>query len=360
MKKVLVITLALVMLLAVTACGSGTASGSTGGGTGNSGADSGETYDLVFASYQAEGGAFNNLLEKEYARLVNEMSDGRINMTIYSGGSLLAMGEVYSGVVAGSADLGIDCANQYKGRFPVTAMFEYPGTGFINSESASRAYDEAMKTLQPAEYDDVHVLWFQCVGPGILLTTKEVKTMSDLKGLQIRTSNTFADGVTALGGTPVSMGMGDVYEALRLGTIQGFTAAGEALQGFNLAEVADYCVMNPLFNGTFQFVMNKEKYESMPEDLQKVMDDAAAQVWNDAVVYYFSEQTEQALAYGKESNPNFQFSAIADDEMEKWQQAVVGTMDAYVAELDAQGMDGTGIQKYLFELVEKYNKQCAS
>lgn len=184
--------------------------------------------------------------------------------------------------------------------------------------------------------------------------------MSDLKGLQIRTSNTFADGVTALGGTPVSMGMGDVYEALRLGTIQGFTAAGEALQGFNLAEVADYCVMNPLFNGTFQFVMNKEKYESMPEDLQKVMDDAAAQVWNDAVVYYFSEQTEQALAYGKESNPNFQFSAIADDEMEKWQQAVVGTMDAYVAELDAQGMDGTGIQKYLFELVEKYNKQCAS
>lgn len=312
-----------------------------------------QTWTLSMASFQAADGTFNNDVEKAFANAVYEKTNGRVTIDIYSGGSLLANGEIYAGVVAGVADIGVDCPNMYVGRFPYGAMFEYPGTGFVTSEAASYAFQEGMQILDPEELKDTHSLMLWCTGPTMIICDDPLDSRDAFVGKQIRISNTMFDVIEALGGTPVSMATTDVYEALRLGTINGYGGAAESLSAFHFGEVSDYITMFPLQNGTFFMFMNNDVYNSLPADIQAAIDEAAAEVYP-AAAGYFNKYGSAAIDYAV-ANEGCTLVQVADDEMDAWLELCAPILQNYADELDAQGYDGAGCLKLLRELVEKYN-----
>jgi TRAP-type C4-dicarboxylate transport system substrate-binding protein len=283
------------------------------------------------------GGPFEENVTKVYAEELEKATNGRIKLEIYAGGSLLNFGEVYDGVVSGTADLGVDCPAWFPGRLPLTFLMEYPGIKFNSSKAASRAYDEFVKTMALEEYSEVHPLMFFCSGPGSFQTTKPVRKMEDLQGLRIRCNAANAPTVTALGGTPVTMDMSESYEGVKLGIIDGHVGAIEVLTGFNFHEVVDYCTLYPLFNACFCIVMNKDVYNSFPEDLQQAFDEVTEKIWEDLVISFFDVENAKAIEYSIEQS-GLEVIELSDEEVERWRNEISFVAEEYAEDLNSKGL----------------------
>ena len=109
---------------------------------------------------------------------------------------------------------------------------------------------------------------------GFSHSKKEIKKLEDLKGMKIRCTGMAAKIVQALGATPVAMPMGDTYDALSRGVVDGSMAPQEALQGWKWGEVVKFTIEN--FGSSYStgmfVVMNKEKWNSLPPDIQKIIE----------------------------------------------------------------------------------------
>ena len=79
-------------------------------------------------------------------------------------------------------------------------------------------------------------------GPGIIHTKKAVNKLEDLKGMKIRCTGMAAKIVAALGATPVAMPMGETYDALSRGVVDGSMAPQESLYGWKWGEVVKFTI----------------------------------------------------------------------------------------------------------------------
>jgi TRAP-type C4-dicarboxylate transport system substrate-binding protein len=135
---------------------------------------------------------------------------------------------------------------------------------------ATKVANDVYNKFKPKELDDVAVMYLHAHGPGLLFTRIKSKTMEDLKGVKIRSHGTSAKVVKALGGTPVAMPMPELYQALQKGVVDGGLYPIEVNKGWKMAEVIDFCTLDlPIaYTSTFYVVMNKDKWNSLPKDVQ--------------------------------------------------------------------------------------------
>jgi TRAP-type C4-dicarboxylate transport system substrate-binding protein len=98
-------------------------------------------------------------------------------------------------------------------------------------------------------------------GPGDLYTKVPVRTLNDLKGLELRATGLSAKTLEALGATPVAMAQSEAYESLAKGVVKGNLGPVEVLQGWKQAEVTKYLTLTPfLYNTLFFITMNQNQW----------------------------------------------------------------------------------------------------
>ncbi|MBI9077680.1 MAG: TRAP transporter substrate-binding protein [Desulfatibacillum sp.] len=217
----------------------------------------------------------------QWAKEVEKRTNGDVTITVFAGGTLTKGPNVYEGVVSGISDIGNSCFAYTSGRFPVMQAIDLP-MAYPNGKVASRvANDFAMKHADQ-DLKDVKLLYVHAHGPGLLHTQKPVRNLADLKGMKIRSTGFSAEVVTALGGVPVAMGQGGAYEALKTGVVEGTITPIESLKGWKQAEVVNYTTeCSAVGYTTAMFVvMNKDKWNSLSADTQKIMEDVSAE-WVD-------------------------------------------------------------------------------
>ena len=105
------------------------------------------------------------------------------------------------------------------------------------------------------------------------LTTKPVKTVDDLKGLQIRvpTNQIQTKGFEVLGATPVGMSLGDVYTALQQGTIDGGENPLSTLYGRKHHEVAKYLIMDGHVLNFTNWICSAAWFDGLTPEQQKAL-----------------------------------------------------------------------------------------
>jgi len=105
------------------------------------------------------------------------------------------------------------------------------------------------------------------------LTTKPVKTVEDLKGLQIRvpTNQIQTKGFEVLGATPVGMSLGDVYTALQQGTIDGGENPLSTLYGRKHHEVAKYLILDGHVLNFTNWICSSMWFDSLTPEQQKAL-----------------------------------------------------------------------------------------
>ncbi len=289
------------------------------------------------------------------AKALDEATSGRVKIVSYPGQTLLAAPEIYDGVVTGIADIGVSAFAYTRGRFPLLEVFELPGITYENSKVASRVAWEAIKKLAPAEVGDTKLLMVLATGPGDLFTKVPVRTLEDLKGLEIRATGLSAKTLAALGAIPVAMPQSEAYEALSRGLVKGNLSPVEVLQGWKHAEVTEYLTLTPfLYNTLFFVTMNQRVWEGLPADLQNVIQEVSEQFFLDVAMGLWDVQNETALTYAVETTGQ-QVITLPEEEIERWTDLVMPIQADYLADMERKNLPGRQALDLARELSETYN-----
>ncbi|NCU25297.1 TRAP transporter substrate-binding protein [Candidatus Nomurabacteria bacterium] len=288
-----------------------------------------------------------------WIKAVEEVSEGKISITSYPGETLLPAAGVYNGVIEGVADIGLSCFSYTVGRFPVLEAFELPGVTYNNSKVASMVAWEGIRELAPAEVQDTHLMMVIATGPGHLFTKTPVRDLNDLKGMEIRAMGLSATAISLLGGTPVSMSQSEAYESLQKSVVKGNLSPVEVLQGWKHAEVTDYLTLTPfLYNTLFYVTFNKDKWESMPQDLRDKVTAATEDFHEKTGIGMWDMQNEPALEYAVEET-DMTVIELTDEEKALWVEKVTPLQETYTEKV--RDLVDTDVMDYIKSLADKYN-----
>jgi len=288
-----------------------------------------------------------------WAREVESRTDNAVKINMFPGGTLTGAAECYDGVVNGISDIGMSCFAYTRGRFPVMEAVDLP-MGYPTGMAATMVANEFYQNIKPAELDDVKVLYLHAHGPGLLHTKKPVKTLDDIKGMQVRSTGLSAKMVEAMGAIPVAMPQGDTYEALQKGVVEGTFAPMETLKGWRQADVIDYTTdCNKIGYTTTMFaVMNKNSFSKLPEEVQKVIDEVSKE-WIEVHGRVWDEADEEGLAYTLEKEN--QIIELSEEQNALWKEAIDPVIENYIATAEEKGHNGQKSVDLIRQLLEKYS-----
>jgi TRAP-type C4-dicarboxylate transport system substrate-binding protein len=215
-----------------------------------------------------------SVLSEEWCKEVEKRTNGLVKATMFHGGTLTPPTQAYDGVVKGLSDMAQGVFSYHRGRFPLTEFSDLP-LGVRDCVVIAKMFNEYHQKFKPKEMDDVKVMYLHGNPPAILHTAKKpVNKLEDIKGLKIRVTPNGTPIVKALGAAPVAMPMPEVYDSLSKGVVDGGMLPSEALEGWKLGEVVKYTTETYSigYTSAFYVIMNKQKWDSIPPDTQKVIE----------------------------------------------------------------------------------------
>lgn len=261
----------------------------------------------------------------------------------------------------GVADIVWTVPTYAAGRFTKSEVFELPWMA-TTAKSGSQALWAYVDKNAQDEFKGVKRL-FMHVHDGALFhfTSKQPKTLEDLKGLKVRAATrSNSRMLTALGATPVQMPLPQVPESLSKGVVDGAAVPWEGTPSIKLAEVAKYHLDVPvgvprISNTIFLFGMNQAKYDALPPDLKKVIDansGLATSAWAgetgfDAVVETYKKVAKDLGGI---------FYNLPDAEYQRWVKATDMVDDEWVKETATKGADGRKLLDEARALIKQYSK----
>jgi len=225
--------------------------------------------------------------------------------------------------------------------------------GYTSGVVATKVANEVLAKYNPQEFKDTEIMYLHAHGPGYIHTNKKaVHNMDDLKGLKIRATGNSATPVKALGATPVAQGMGDAYQSLQKGVVDGSAHPLESNKGWKLGEVLDYCIAenSVAYTTTFFVAMNKDKWASLSADIQKTIKEINAE-W----MVKHGEAWDASDVAGKQFflEKGNKILTLDSAEAEKWRKAVLPTLADYAAKLDEKGINGKEVVDFIVNSIEK-------
>jgi len=296
-------------------------------------------------------------LVQPWAAEIENASNGQVKITSYPGNNLLQAEAIYNGVKSGIADIGISCFSYTRGQFPVSEVFELPGITYNNSQVASRVAWEGIQEFNPKEVQDTKLLMVLTTGPGDLYTKKPVRKLEDIKGMEIRATGLSAKTLECVGATPIAMPQSDAYDALSKGMVKGNLGPIEVLQGWKQAEVTKYITKSPfLYNTLFFVTMNKDKWDSLSPENQKVVEEVTAKFFDEVAAGLWDKQNQNAMNGAIKEN-KMEIITLSPTETERWIKLVEPVQVDYVTRMNKIGVDGQKTLDRVKELADKYNQQ---
>lgn len=286
-------------------------------------------------------------------------SQGRLKCQIYPANQLGGTPpQLLNQVRDGVADIVWTLPGYTPGRFPLTEVFELPF--FTTSyEASSRALWDFVEHSAASEFAGLLPIATWTAGPYALhFRGKQVRTLEDIKGLKVRTPSRLGNKLlAALGATPVGMPAPQMAEGLSKGVIDGALLPWEAVPPTKTHELTAFHAESggryALSTATTIFVMNRKKYDSLPADLKKVIDNNRGR----EVSGFAAAQLDAAGKVGREltvARGNTVYP-IAAAETERWQRASRSVAEEWIKEISAKGVDGRKLHDEAAALVLHYS-----
>src|SRR5512139_4048181 len=289
----------------------------------------------------------NAVLSTEWAKEIEKRTNGKVQITMFYGGTLTPADKCYDGVVKGISDIGFSVLAYTRGKFPLTEVSDLP-VGMKNGVVATKVISDYYKKFKPKEFDEVQVMYLHGHGPGILHTKKEVTKLEEVKGMKIRCTGMAAKIVGALGATPVAMPMGETYDALSRGVVDASMAPYEALQGWKWGEVVKYTVEDwgASYSSGMFVVMNKDKWKSLPPDVQKIIEQV-----NEEYIEKQGKTWDEIDKVGRDYTVarGNKIISLSVDEDRRWEKAVKPILDEYKKNMKDKGLPGEDVLSFYFQ-----------
>lgn len=328
MKRALSFALTIVLILSMVACGNNTSDKSNS--SGNSDSTSGSvTYSWTAANAQTTNGPWDLAL-LEFARLLNEKSNGAITLTVYSGGQMGSEKEGIEGVQMGNIDFAI-CSTASLSSFTDTnAVWDLPYlVTNINEGRKAVSSDAAQGLLDSLSDVSIKGLSYWENGIYAIGSTAPIRSLADAKGMRIRAIDSAlqADVYSSFGANPVVLAWGDIYTSIQQGVIDAISSTTIVnMHNSNFEEVAPYITTTNHGYSPAPLLMSQTLWDSLPADIQQIVQEAA----NEAQAFEF-QKMDEALADCQESMEAAGAEFIEAD-LTEWVNAVAPIYERYVGD----------------------------
>ena len=297
------------------------------------------TYNFKFTDHEPPRSPFNTVIQK-WADEINQKTSGKVKITIYPAETLAKGTDAFPAVKNDIADMGWAIVAFFPGQFPMTEVFTMPVLGIPSSKVGVDALWDVYSQNQQMqnEWSSVHLIGFTMSGSQFIATSKKpVNTMADVKGLKLRVAGFGGTELfKSIGASPVNIAPPDMYDAINKGVLDGCVFDWMGIQSNKLNEVLNYATTLPIVYQPQAVIMNKDKWNSLPPDIQKVFNDMGGKYLGEmAATGAFDMADQQGVNNFKKQNK--QVITFSPDEVQKWTDAAKPVWAKWVDSAKAKG-----------------------
>lgn len=291
--------------------------------------------DLSFISLYPEKHPVTIGVIQPWIKSLEETKKVKVNFLLHN--TIAPQKEAYNSTVSGMIDISTNIPGQNPDKFPFALMYELPfmapssEAGSLLQWEMNQKYPEIRKG-----FEDSKLLWLWAGAAFQLNTKKPVKTLDDLKGMKIiGWSPALLDNIKLLGANPIESPPTDTYLALERGTADGVLLGITALRSWKISEVTKYHTIVNLGIGPLYGVMNKEKFNSLPPDVQKIVEDNSGLKMSQELAKAVDKaDSDEAKLLKSEGHT---FYVLPESEVQKAKDLLKPLQDKWVKNMEAKG-----------------------
>lgn len=293
-----------------------------------------------------------------WAENIGKASDGRIKVEVFSA---MALGGTPPQLIDQARDGVVDIVwtlpGYSPGRFPRAEVFELPFM-MTNAEAMSRAYwqlhEEQMKD---ADFKDFQILGAWVHGPGVIHAKGDgVRSLADMTGKKLRgPTRVINDMLKEAGATPIGLPVPAIPEALSKGVIDGTVIPWEVTPALKIAELVnthtEFGGDRALYTATFVLAMNKQRYDAMPDDLRKILDDNTGLEFSASAGRIMQENDAPGRDIASKTDNTI--ITVEGADLDEWKAVAKTVTDRWITEMDAKNIDGQALLDHAKALIDK-------
>ncbi len=289
---------------------------------------------------------------ERWKKEVEKKTNGKVSIDTYPGGTLLKAKAMFDGVVSGQADIGTICMAYQPGRFTLTNATSLP-LGIPNAHVGSLVLLDLYNKYKPKSFKKVKVLTMFTTAPSNIMSKKPVRTLADLKGVDLRASGGAAQILKTWGANQVGMPMSATPEALQKGVVQGLFSSLEVMKDFKFAEHCKYVTKTDTVIYPFAVIMNLDKWNSLPKDVQQVMENLCREQaeWTGN---YMDSHVKKSIAWSKK-NQEVEFIELGDNKKD-WDKLLSPITEDWISKVKGKGLPAQKIVNDIKALIKKHSK----
>jgi TRAP-type C4-dicarboxylate transport system substrate-binding protein len=188
---------------------------------------------------------------------------------------------------------------------------------------------------KPEAFAKVKVLTMFTTAPSNIMSKIAIRNLNDIKGVPLRASGGAAQILKAWEANPVGMPMPQTPEALQKGVVKGLFSSLEVMKDFKFAELCRFVTITDAVVYPFAVVMNMEKWNSLPKNVQAVLEALGTQqaAWTGV---YMDNHVDESIDWSKK-NHNLQVITLSKDEKGKWEKLLEPMTGKWIEDAKAKG-----------------------
>lgn len=211
------------------------------------------------------------------AKMLNTMSNGRLQIKVYGAGEIVPALEVFEAVSRGTVQMGHGAAYYWKGKVPIAQFFTSVPFGLTAQEMNGWLYHGGGMELWRELYEPFNLIPFASGNTGVQMAgwfNKEINSLKDIQGMKMRIPGLGGEVFEQAGGTAITLPGGEIFTSLQTGVIDATEWVGPYNDlAFGFHQVAKYYYypgwQEP--GPTLEAIVNKTAYDSLPPDLQEML-----------------------------------------------------------------------------------------
>jgi len=289
-----------------------------------------------------------------FAENVDKLTGGRVKIKIFPGGALGAPTQLPDAVKTGITDIAFIIPSYTTARFPRISVLDLP---FICDDAvhATKIIYDLKDKYFLEDFKDYKVLWFYSCGTGQLMSaTRPIHSLDDLKGMKMRAPSAYmSKALRLLGSNPVAMPISELTVSLQKKVVDGILTPWSAIEDFKLWDLIKYLTEIDMYLSPMAVVMNKDKYNSLPDFAKKSIDEATGMQWGLHAARVYEEHDNNTMKKNKDLKKIDVFK-LPDSEKEKFIKKVKIMETEWVDELSKSGISATKILEDVYASAKKF------
>lgn len=274
----------------------------------------------------------------------NLEATGKVEVTMYGTGSAYSVPTKFSELTeTGVVDIALGAQQFEAGRYPLNLLAGVPF--MVNDHvKASRAYLRALRSTPElmAEFNPIRVLVVAFTSTEQFHARKPLKSIDDLKGMRVMAINPLVLAmIRDVGGNVVALPQPAQYENLQKGVVDAVAAPWSGAVAFRTIELTSSHLEIKSVAAPIYIIMNQKKYDSLPPDLKKIIDDFSTEDSAARIAALWSALDDVGIADAKKRNHSV--TPVSDAERAVLRKRFQHLTDARIAELDKKGLPASRI-----------------